>query len=77
MPRECELLETCGFLKKHLPTQELACRGFMLQYCKGPKLDQCKRRAYRTEHGAAPSDDMLPSGQMLAVKAITWSGKDE
>jgi hypothetical protein len=77
MARECEQLETCGFLKKHLQTQELACRGFMLQYCKGPKLDQCKRRTYLQEHGTQPSDDMLPSGQTVAVKAITWRGKDE
>ena len=71
MPRECELFEQCGFFKKHMSTQELACRGFILQYCKGPKLDQCKRRAYQQEHGTAPSDDMLPSGQTVAIKAIT------
>ena len=77
MARECELFEKCGFLKKHYATKELACKGFILQYCRGPKLDQCKRKAYLQEHGTPPSDDMLPSGQTVAVKAITWKDNDE
>lgn len=65
---ECELLEKCGFFKKYATAKELACKGFILQYCKGPKMDRCKRKEYRLKHGVPPSDDMLPSGQMIVKK---------
>ena len=65
---ECELLEKCGFFKKYGTTKELACKGFILQYCRGPKMDQCKRKEYRLKHGVPPSDDMLPSGLMIVEK---------
>lgn len=66
MAQECELLDRCGFFKKYQGTKELACKGFINQYCKGPKMDQCKRKEYSEKHGVLPSDDMLPSGQMIA-----------
>jgi hypothetical protein len=62
---DCELLATCGFFKKYQNTKELACRGFLAQYCRGPKQDECKRKQYRQEHGKPPPDDMLPSGQVI------------
>ena len=65
MSQDCELLETCGFFKKYQETKELACRGFINQYCKGPKLDECKRKEYRLKNGEPPSDDMMPSGQII------------
>lgn len=67
MAQECELLEKCGFFKRHGSTKELACRGFIQQFCQGPKQDQCKRKEYRKAHGTPPSDDMLPSGVMIAM----------
>ncbi len=63
---ECELLEKCGFFKKYCKSKDLACKGFMNIYCRGEKQKICKRRIYRKEHGVPPSDDMLPSGQMIA-----------
>ena len=68
MAEECELLAKCGFFKKYIISKELACKGFILQYCRGPKMDQCKRKEYRLKHGAPPSDDMLPGGQMISEK---------
>ncbi|WP_457572285.1 hypothetical protein [Desulfovulcanus sp.] len=68
MGEECELLATCGFFKKYQKTKDLACKGFMRQYCMGPKKDQCKRKEYRLKHGKPPSDDMMPSGQMIVTK---------
>ncbi len=62
---ECELLANCGFFRKHQASKELACRGFVQQYCKGPKMDECKRKEYRNKNGTAPSDDMLPNGLTL------------
>ncbi|WP_407355300.1 hypothetical protein [Methanolobus sp. WCC5] len=62
---ECELLIKCGFFKKYQSTKELACKGFISRYCKGTDMDNCKRKAYRKEHGVAPSDDMMPDGHMI------------
>lgn len=66
--KECELLTTCGFFKKHCEANQLACQGFINQYCKGDKMEQCKRKQYRREHGVAPTDNMLPSGQIMKDK---------
>jgi len=64
--RECELLNLCGFFKKYGVTEELACKGFIRSYCKGDKMDACKRKEHRRRHGAPPPDDMLPSGQIYS-----------
>jgi hypothetical protein len=65
MAISCELLEKCGFFKKHQETKELVCRGFINQYCNGPKQNECKRKEYRYEHGVPPGDDMMPSGHLM------------
>ncbi|WP_292470745.1 hypothetical protein [Methanolobus sp.] len=62
---ECELLSKCGFFKKHQSNKESACKGFIAMYCKGTKMEACKRKIYRKENGVAPSDDMLPTGHMM------------
>ena len=62
---ECELLETCGFFKKYQESLNLACKGFIKTYCKGERMDECKRKEYRAEHGQPPQDDMLPSGHIM------------
>ena len=66
MSYECEMLKTCGFFKKYQKTKDLACRGFIARYCKGPKMEQCERKKYYQKYNQSPSDDMLPSGQMVA-----------
>ena len=68
MAQECEHLDSCGFFEKYEATKDLACKGFMRQYCHGPNMSACKRKLYRQEHGRAPSDDMMPSGQMIVIK---------
>lgn len=62
---ECELLANCGFFQKYQDTLNLACRGFIKSYCRGPMMDNCLRKKYRAEHGSPPDPDMLPTGQML------------
>ncbi len=69
MTEECELLETCGFFKKYQAMKDLACKGFIKLYCRGPKKEICKRKQYRAEHRELPSDDMLPSGDMIVNRA--------
>lgn len=66
MEQKCELLDKCGFFKKYRETQNLACRSFMRNYCEGPRMDECKRKEYRKQHGVPPDDDMMPSGHMVA-----------
>ena len=65
---QCELLEICGFFKKYQAVKDLACRGFIRLYCKGPMMDQCKRKKYREEHGFPPHDDMMPSGHDIIIR---------
>ena len=67
MKEECEILNQCGFFKKYQAVKDLACRGFIRLYCRGPKMDQCKRKQYRAEHGVPPSDDMMPSGDPIMI----------
>jgi len=62
---DCELLPRCGFFAKYQSTSDLACRGFMSSFCRGPEQFDCKRRQFRSQHGIAPDDDMLPTGQMM------------
>ena len=62
---DCELLPRCGFFLKYQDTLDLACRGFVRTFCKGPKQLECSRRQYRNQHGCAPDDDMLPTGQTM------------
>ena len=64
---ECENLPICGCIKKYQDSKSMACRGFILQYCRGPKQEHCQRKAYKKEHGRPASDDMLPSGHMITA----------
>jgi hypothetical protein len=65
MENQCELLSKCGFFKKYESSKELACKGFINQYCNGPKKAECKRLEYRQKNGVPPVDDMMPSGQII------------
>ncbi|MEZ5070267.1 MAG: hypothetical protein R2751_04675 [Bacteroidales bacterium] len=67
MNKECELLEKCGFFLKYCNSKSLACKGFISQYCKGDLMSECKRLQYRKAHGSPPSDDMMPTGQIISV----------
>jgi hypothetical protein len=65
MVKECEILKTCGFFKKYQQSKDLVCKGFIMMYCQGPKIDQCKRKEYLEKHGKSPDDDMMPNGSMI------------
>jgi len=68
MAFECEMLTRCGFFKKYHEIKNLACKGFIRNFCMGPQMEECKRKAYRKNHGAPPSDDMMPNGQMIVSR---------
>jgi hypothetical protein len=65
MGQECKMLHLCGFLKKHGSENDLAGLWFRAEYCTGDKQEECKRKAYMTENGKMPPDDMTPSGEIL------------
>ena len=65
----CELLDTCGFFKKYQSSNNLACRGLIGTYCKGPKMNQCKRLEYRNKYGRPPENSMMPSGDTMFEEA--------
>ncbi len=67
MATQCDLLVVCGFFKKYQDAKDLACKGFIRSYCKGPKMDECKRKEFRKQHGYPPPDEMMPTGHMMAV----------
>ena len=67
MASECNLLATCGFFKKYQSSKSLACKGFISQYCKGDKMNECKRMEYRKLNGVPPVDEMMPSGQLISI----------
>ena len=68
MDQMCEMLDKCGFFRKYRETNELACKGYIQQYCKGSKQEQCRRLEYRRRHNAPPPDDMMPTGVMIAYE---------
>ncbi len=67
MNKECVNLPTCGFFKKYSATKNLACKGFIAQYCKGDLMKNCKRLQYKSEQGVVAPDDMMPTGQIIAM----------
>ncbi len=62
----CERIEKCGFFKKYQDTKNLACKGFVNQFCNGPHMNECKRKEYSEKNGCPPVDDMMPNGVMIA-----------
>ena len=69
MAKDCSLLDKCGFFKKYQAAKDLACKGFVQQYCTGPKMNECMRLKYRLEHGTPPPDDMMPTGRTVVDKS--------
>ena len=67
----CELLDKCGFFTKYQNTIDMACRGFIRMYCKGDKMNECKRMEYRRQHGVPPTEDMMPSGQIMSQEIVS------
>ncbi len=66
MAENCDLLDKCGFFKKHASSNDLACKGFIAKYCKGSMMNECKRKLYRQQHGTPPPDDMMPTGVVIS-----------
>jgi len=64
----CELLDDCGFVKKYQPTEEMACRYFVQEYCRGTRMAECKRKEYFQQHGTQPSDEIMPTGKNILVR---------
>jgi len=58
----CQFLENCAFFIQYKHLIGSAYEGFVRMYCKGPRLEQCKRRQFRLEKGVPPAQDMLPNG---------------
>lgn len=65
MATECELLSTCGFFAKYQATSDMSCKGFINTFCRGPLMEQCRRKQIKQQTGKLPSDDMMPTGLMF------------
>ena len=64
--KECYLLEKCGFFNKYNCRGDVFCQEFIDKYCKGDFMNDCERLQYRNRYGVAPSDEMMPTGAMMA-----------
>lgn len=61
----CENLTSCGFVKMFEGKNNLAVKGFVLQYCKSEKMIECKRMEYIEKFGTPPPNNMLPNGAIF------------
>ena len=63
---QCEKVEKCQFLAKYGSSNNLACKGFILMYCKGAKMNECKRKKL-SQTGATVPVDMMPNGATITA----------
>jgi len=63
--KECYLLEKCGFFNKYNCRGIINCQEFIDTYCRGDKMEACRRLQYHNRYGVAPSDEMMPTGKMV------------
>lgn len=67
MSQKCQHLQNCGFFQKYQSGKNLTCKVFVMRFCEGTEMENCKRKEYRMKHGNPPSDEMMPSGQMMSA----------
>ncbi|OKY77845.1 MAG: hypothetical protein BTN85_0320 [Candidatus Methanohalarchaeum thermophilum] len=73
---ECKNIDSCGFFEKYKEENELGLNGFINQYCKGDKMDECVRRELAKELGGTEKipDNMLPNGYPISgTDKSDWS----
>lgn len=63
---DCELLEHCGFFRKHGASHHAACRLLLRVYCQGGRQEECRRKALLRQMGHPPEDDVLPTGELFS-----------
>jgi hypothetical protein len=63
----CEKFEKCAFFQKYEKSYETACKVFIEHYCRGSKMNECKRKEYSIQHGTPPPENMMPNGVGLIV----------
>ena len=69
MPKVCENINTCGFLKKYGNSHRNECTQCIKQYCAGYKMAQCSRKRYLARTGKNPPDDLRPDGHSMVYQA--------
>jgi hypothetical protein len=62
---ECENLDNCYFFIEYSESEDLNCEEFIRIYFRGPKMNECKRKEFKKQHGYPPTPDMMPDGQMI------------
>jgi hypothetical protein len=62
---ECFLLEKCGFFNRYNCSGDINCQELIETYCRGERMQECKRLQYRNHYGVAPSDNMMPTGKII------------
>ena len=60
-------LQSVDFSKSTKQPKTWSAKGLLYGIVVDPQMNECMRKKYRQEHGTPPSDDMMPSGKMIAV----------
>ena len=73
MMADCELLAECAFFKKYAKTHVAMCNGMIAEYCRGSKLNECKRKQHQLKYEELPPENMLPGGSIIRLDAQIFS----
>ncbi len=66
MTRECELANTCGFLKNFRDDMNVVKEGWIRSFCKDrAKSESCERIKYHKLSGVHPADNITPTGRII------------
>ncbi len=77
---ECGNIDNCAFFEKYEEEKgnSLALKGFINQYCKGTKMDECVRKEVSRKLGGPHKvpDNMMPDGNAISGTTMDdWSEK--
>jgi hypothetical protein len=68
MSAYCENLEKCGFFLNFKGNSEVIMEGWIKTFCESAeKSNKCQRKIYKITHGKSPTDNMTPTGKIIAV----------
>jgi len=60
---ECDIIETCTFIKAYESHAPTTIQSIIAMYCKGEKAGECLRLKYISKIGEEPPETMMPTGR--------------
>lgn len=62
MMTDCDIIDTCAFLKKYENIAASTIKKMIEMYCTGDNSGNCLRKKYTEKKGEDPEDSMMPNG---------------